>query len=97
MVVFSNSKTTITWNLDKEDLIKAYQTNKPLSLTYQLQHKKKKKNKGFQELVRTEVRYSLNNDREKQQNTHPQKCLLTMKLRKFWFLFLLSQKIQIRW
>ncbi len=40
MVVFSNSKTTITWNLDKEDLIKAYQTNKPLSLTYQLQHKK---------------------------------------------------------
>ncbi|WP_249188637.1 serum opacification factor [Streptococcus suis] len=62
---FSNSKTTITWNLDKEDLIKAYQTNKPLSLTYQLQHKKNKKNKGFQELVRTEVRYSLNNDREK--------------------------------
>ncbi|HEM4955118.1 TPA: VWA domain-containing protein [Streptococcus suis] len=79
---FSNSKTTITWNLDKEDLIKAYQTNKPLSLTYQLQHKKNKKNKDSQELVRTEVRYSLNNDREKTAKYSSLKVSLNHKTKK---------------
>ncbi|HEM5423110.1 TPA: VWA domain-containing protein, partial [Streptococcus suis] len=56
---FSSSKTTITWNLDKEDLIKAYQTNKPLSLTYQLQLKDKKK-KDSQKLVSTEISHAVN-------------------------------------
>ncbi|HEL1809393.1 VWA domain-containing protein [Streptococcus suis] len=79
---FSNPKTTITWNLDKEDLIKAYQTNKPLSLTYQLQHKKNKKNKDSQELVRTEVRYSLNNDREKTAKYSSLKVSLNHKTKK---------------
>ncbi|MFX3880217.1 serum opacification factor, partial [Streptococcus suis] len=57
--LFSSSKTTITWNLDKEDLIKAYQTNKPLSLTYQLQLKDKKK-KDSQKLVSTEISHAVN-------------------------------------
>ncbi|MGM5692433.1 serum opacification factor [Streptococcus suis] len=56
---FSSSKTTITWNLDKEDLIKAYQTNQPLSLTYQLQLKDKKK-KDSQKLVSTEISHAVN-------------------------------------
>ncbi|HEM5314420.1 TPA: VWA domain-containing protein [Streptococcus suis] len=56
---FSSSKATITWNLDKEDLIKAYQTNKPLSLTYQLQLKDKKK-KDSQKLVSTEISHAVN-------------------------------------
>lgn len=55
----TSSKTTITWNLDKEDLIKAYQTNQPLSLTYQLQLKDKKK-KDSQKLVSTEISHEIN-------------------------------------
>lgn len=57
--LLSSSKTTITWNLDKEDLIKAYQTNQPLSLTYQLQLKDKKK-KDSQKLVSTEISHEIN-------------------------------------
>ncbi|HEM3231427.1 TPA: VWA domain-containing protein, partial [Streptococcus suis 2726] len=57
--LLSSSKTTITWNLDKEDLIKAYQTNQPLSLTYQLQLKDKKK-KDSQKLVSTEISHAVN-------------------------------------
>ncbi|CYX43509.1 serum opacity factor [Streptococcus suis] len=56
---FSSSKATITWNLDKEDLIKAYQTNKPLSLTYQLKYKGKK-NSNSQKLVSTEISHEIN-------------------------------------
>ncbi|MCQ9277089.1 serum opacification factor [Streptococcus suis] len=56
---FSSSKATITWNLDKEDLIKAYQTNKPLSLTYQLKYKGKK-NSNSQKLVSTEISHTIN-------------------------------------
>ncbi|MEG3283228.1 serum opacification factor [Streptococcus suis] len=55
----TSSKTTITWNLDKEDLIKVYQTNQPLSLTYQLQLKDKKK-KDSQKLVSTEISHEIN-------------------------------------
>ncbi|MGU7958492.1 serum opacification factor [Streptococcus suis] len=77
----TSSKTTITWNLDKEDLIKAYQTNQPLSLSYQLQLKDKKK-KDSQELVRTEVRYSLNNDREKTAKYSSLKVSLNHKTKK---------------
>ncbi|WP_449450733.1 serum opacification factor [Streptococcus suis] len=55
----TSSKTTITWNLDKEDLIKAYQTNQPLSLSYQLQLKDKKK-KDSQKLVSTEISHTIN-------------------------------------
>ncbi|HFI0465083.1 TPA: serum opacification factor [Streptococcus suis] len=57
--LFSSSKTTITWNLDKEDLIKAYQTNQPLSLTYQIQVKDDKKKKT-QKLVSTEISHAVN-------------------------------------
>ncbi|MGU7948774.1 serum opacification factor [Streptococcus suis] len=56
---FSSSKTTITWNLDKEDLIKAYQTNQPLSLTYQIQVKDDKKKKT-QKLMSTEISHAVN-------------------------------------
>ncbi|HEM4180144.1 TPA: VWA domain-containing protein [Streptococcus suis] len=55
----TSSKTTITWNLDKEDLIKAYQTNQPLSLTYQLKYKGKK-NSNSQKLVSTEISHEIN-------------------------------------
>ncbi|HEM5105663.1 TPA: VWA domain-containing protein [Streptococcus suis] len=57
--LFSSSKTTITWNLDKEDLIKAYQTNQPLSLTYQIQVKDDKKKKT-QKLMSTEISHAVN-------------------------------------
>ncbi|HEM4925865.1 TPA: VWA domain-containing protein [Streptococcus suis] len=80
--LFSNPDKTITWRLDKDELMNAYRTNKPLSLTYQLQHKKNKKNKGSQELVRTEVRYSLNNDREKTEKYSSLKVSLSHKTKK---------------
>ncbi|WP_105179386.1 serum opacification factor [Streptococcus suis] len=56
---FSNSKTTITWNLDKEDIIKAYQTNQPLSLTYQIRVKDDKKKKT-QKLMSTDISHAVN-------------------------------------
>ncbi|HEL1716690.1 TPA: VWA domain-containing protein [Streptococcus suis] len=83
--LFSNPDKTITWRLDKDELMNAYRTNKPLSLTYQLQHKKNKKNKknkGSQELVRTEVRYSLNNDREKTEKYSSLKVSLNHETKK---------------
>ncbi|HEM5057041.1 TPA: VWA domain-containing protein [Streptococcus suis] len=57
--LFSSSKTTITLDLNKADLIKAYQTNKPISLTYQLQYKGKK-NRNSQKLVSTEISHTIN-------------------------------------
>lgn len=57
--LFSSSKKTITLDLNKADLIEAYQTNKPISLTYQLQLKDKKK-KGSQKLVSTEISHTIN-------------------------------------
>ncbi|MFI3083200.1 serum opacification factor [Streptococcus sp. 2022WUSS135] len=56
---FSSSKTTITLDLNKADLIKAYQTNEPISLTYQLQYKGKK-NRNSQKLVSTEISHTIN-------------------------------------
>ncbi|CYW67508.1 serum opacity factor [Streptococcus suis] len=57
--LFSSSKTTITLDLNKADLIKAYQTNEPISLTYQLQYKGKK-NRNSQKLVSTEISHTIN-------------------------------------
>ncbi|HEM6021466.1 TPA: VWA domain-containing protein [Streptococcus suis] len=56
---FSSSKTTITLDLNKADLIEAYQTNKPISLTYQLKYKGKK-NRNSQKLVSTEISHTIN-------------------------------------
>ncbi|MBM7318915.1 serum opacification factor [Streptococcus suis] len=56
---FSSSKKTITLDLNKADLIKAYQTNEPISLTYQLQYKGKK-NRNSQKLVSTEISHAVN-------------------------------------
>ncbi|MCS0685257.1 hypothetical protein NX771_06035 [Streptococcus suis] len=57
--LFSSSKTTITLDLNKADLIEAYQTNKPISLTYQLKYKGKK-NRNSQKLVSTEISHTIN-------------------------------------
>ncbi|HFU3725896.1 TPA: serum opacification factor [Streptococcus suis] len=57
--LFSSSKTTITLDLNKADLIKAYQTNEPISLTYQLKYKGKK-NRNSQKLVSTEISHAVN-------------------------------------
>ncbi|CYV41413.1 serum opacification factor [Streptococcus suis] len=57
--LFSSSKTTITLDLNKADLIEAYQTNKPISLTYQLKYKGKK-NRNSQKLVSTEISHEIN-------------------------------------
>ncbi|HFI0101049.1 TPA: serum opacification factor [Streptococcus suis] len=56
--LFSSSKKTITLDLNKADLIEAYQTNKPISLTYQLKYKGKKRNS--QKLVSTEISHTIN-------------------------------------
>ncbi|MBY0751970.1 serum opacification factor [Streptococcus sp. 2018037] len=56
---FSSSKKTITLDLNKADLIKAYQTNEPISLTYQLKYKGKK-NSNSQKLVSTEISHEIN-------------------------------------
>ncbi|MCO8240945.1 serum opacification factor [Streptococcus suis] len=57
--LLSSSKTTITLDLNKADLIEAYQTNKPISLTYQLKYKGKK-NRNSQKLVSTEISHTIN-------------------------------------
>ncbi|WP_244226987.1 serum opacification factor [Streptococcus suis] len=57
--LLSSSKTTITLALNKADLIEAYQTNKPISLTYQLKYKGKK-NRNSQKLVSTEISHTIN-------------------------------------
>ncbi|HEM5452991.1 VWA domain-containing protein [Streptococcus suis] len=56
--LLSSSKTTITLALNKSDLIEAYQTNKPISLTYQLKYKGKKRNS--QKIVSTEISHEIN-------------------------------------
>ncbi|HEM5087865.1 TPA: VWA domain-containing protein [Streptococcus suis] len=58
-LLFSSSKKTITLDLNKADLIKAYQTNEPISLTYQLKYKGKK-NSNSQKLVSTEISHTIN-------------------------------------
>ncbi|HEM5565543.1 TPA: VWA domain-containing protein [Streptococcus suis] len=58
-LLFSSSKKTITLDLNKADLIKAYQTNEPISLTYQLKYKGKK-NSNSQKLVSTEISHEIN-------------------------------------
>ncbi|MGU8075307.1 serum opacification factor [Streptococcus suis] len=57
--LFFSSKKTITLDLNKADLIKAYQTNEPISLTYQLKYKSKK-NSNSQKLVSTEISHAVN-------------------------------------
>ncbi|HEM4260960.1 VWA domain-containing protein [Streptococcus suis] len=58
-LLFSSSKKTITLDLNKADLIKAYQTNETISLTYQLKYKGKK-NSNSQKLVSTEISHTIN-------------------------------------
>ncbi|HEL2220553.1 VWA domain-containing protein [Streptococcus suis] len=76
---FSSSKTTITLDLNKADLIEAYQTNKPISLTYQLKYKGKK-NRNSQKLVSTEISHTIN-DKNKEKK-YSSKITLNHKTKK---------------